>query len=293
MSNDAPVIDELGLKLDSSDVLTHPPAIILYGPSGGGKSIEMARAFPNCLYIQTAPTVLRPYASFLGWCKKMSAEDPKEMERLGYDPAILTQENLKMPNKITIPKFRPGTNEVIDPRPILQKIFTNFIKACTKGTNPYDGIVVDEWTEMSFRIQQGIEQDNSFGRNNFKRITALKDLHYQLAELPRATNTVLGLVCHELPPVFDFEEGSPTYGQMKLRGGPRLAIKSLTHEVSAAMDIVLRVLIENDAIPGSPSKRFYQTELQKDWICKFRNWGQENKEKLGLRALLGRAGYQL
>lgn len=285
-----PTVNAIGLKLDTTSPLDYPPAVCLYGPAGAGKSTEMCAAFPHALYIQTSPTVLQPVDSLVRWMAKPETTD-KMIEEKGYDPAL--RDVLRVPDKITIPKYVPGTNQPLDPRPVLNKIFQNYLDASMKGTNPYSGIIIDEWTEMSHRIQAGIEQDLSFGKNAFKKIIHLKELHYQLAELPRATNTVLGLVCHEKEPVLDMDENSPTYGALKHRGGPKMPIATLTHDVAAAMDVVLRIVIDKPTMPGKPSRRSYVTEIQPDWISKIRSCEASHKEPLGLRGLLTRSGYKL
>lgn len=276
MTEDNIVRDELGLKLDVTDVIEKPPSIILYGVSGSGKSSEMARAFPNCLFVQTNATVLRPYQTFLD-----------------ANPDIAEKEGLKMPNRVTIPKVHPVSGEPLDPRPSMQTILDKYTAASKAGINPYDGIIFDEWTELSFRCFEAIQADPQYGKNNYARIDAIKELHYQLAALPQHTNSVLGLVCHELEPVFDMAgELSPTKGRLRYRGGPRMAVKSLTHEISSAMDIVLRILIEDD-ITGQASERSYITDVRKEWISKIRSFGLQPKEKLGLRRILATAKYTL
>lgn len=260
----------LGLKLDTRDVLATPPAIILYGPAGAGKSTAMARAFPNCLYVQTAPTVLRPYAHWLETHKS----DPK----IGA---------LKVPDRITLPKYAPGEpGKILDPRPSLKKIVSQYMDACAKGTCPYEGIVFDEWTEMAWRIYESIKADPTYGRNNFKRSDAIKEIHYEMAELARATNRVVGLVCHEMEPLFDLEEGSPTYGSLKYRGGPKMPVKALSHEVSAAVDIVLRI-----EVTGNPPVRQFCTAIKSDWTSKLRADGLPMYVDVDLRKLLADCGY--
>jgi len=251
----------------------------------------MFLAFPNCLYVQTSKTVLQPVESFIHWMQRPDVTD-KMIEDAGCDPAL--RYSLKLPNKVTIPKYVPGTNEPLDPRPTLDKIINTYLAASMAGTNPYEGLVFDEWTEFAHRIQMAIDLDSSYGKDGFKRIKSLKECHYHLAEVPRATNTVLGLICHELEPVFDMKEGTPTYGQLKYRGGPKMPIKPLTHEVSAAMDVVLRIVIESGSALGDGYvKRQYVTEIQKEWTCKIRTWGMKPREPLGLRSLLTRGGYRL
>lgn len=272
MTSAPPDRTSLGLKLDTRDVLETPPALILYGPSGAGKSTAMARAFPGCLYVQTAPTVLRPYAHWLNVNKA--------------DPEI---SKLVMPDRITLPKYSPNEpGKVLDPRPSLTKILKNYMDACKNGTCPYTGIVIDEWTEMAWRIYEAIKADPSYGKNNFRRSDAIKEVHYEIAEVARATNRVVGLVCHEMEPVYDMEEGSPTYGQLKYRGGPKMPVKTLSQEVAAAMDVVLRL-----EISGNPPRRQFCTAIKADWVSKIRAIDVPMYVDIDLRKLLIDCAYTL
>lgn len=270
-----PQTDALGLKHYTGNLLEIPPAIILYGPAGAGKSTEMAKALNRCKWVVTSPTVLRPFASWMNNHKE-------EAKRLG----------LQMPSFTVIPKLNPSTREPIDPRPALEKIVNAFIKDIEAGKNSYEGLVFDEWTEMAFRIHEGIKVDKQFGKNNFARMDALKDIHYQMAEIPRMTGKALGLICHEMEPQFDGNEGSVTFGRLQYPGGPKMPIKSLTRDISAAMDVVLRIRIEENTMTKEVS-RFYDTSVSQFWQCKIRADGIDNKEPLGLRNLLSKAGYTL
>ena len=266
--------DSLGISLSTGNPMDRPPAICLYGPSGGGKSTELARAFPSALFLVSSETVLRPYVDFLA-----------------KNPEIAANEGLKVPAYKVIPKYRPGTSELIDPRGLIDAVIDKFVEGTRSGTNPYSGIVFDEWTELGFRVHEAIQADSKYGRNNFARFDALKEFHYKLARLPEQTGKALGLVCHEMEPQYDTKEGSPTQGHLLHRGGPKMPIKSLTHEVSAAMDIVLRIRIKEE-VTGE-TNRFYDTDLKEKWISKIRAFGINSQEPLGLRALLQRAGYKL
>ncbi len=282
--------DAIGNLLDQTPPLDYPPAICLFGPPGAGKTIEMASAFPNLLYVQTSKTVLQPVASFMHWVQQPGVTDQKIADA-GYRPEL--RHTLKLPNRLVIPKYRPGTSEAQDPRELLKIVTDRFITASIKGENPYDGIVFDEWSEMGHRIQQAIDTDSDFGRDNFKRIKALKELHYQLAWLPRETNKMLGIVCHEMEPVYELDDESPTRGELKHRGGPKMPIKTLVHDVSAAFDVCLRIMVDKPMLPKGKVVRTYQTEVQPDWVCKIRGVGLKPREPLGLRALLTRCGYPM
>lgn len=265
--------DELGLLIDSSDVLASPPGCILYGPAGAGKSRAAASAFQNTLYVQSSSTVLLPHAA--------------QIRKEGKGS------KLKMPTRVTIPKTS-ATGDLIDPRPSLNKILTMWRETAANGKNPYDCIVFDEWTDFAGRINAAIQNDSAtYGNNGFAKVEAFKEFHRQLALLPQQTGRAMILICHEQPPLYDMKGDSGPKGAILIPGGPAMANKRLSAEISAMMDVVLRIVITQTST-GKTMRRF-ATEISPTWTCKLRGAGFSDLESVddGLRGLLEKAGYAL
>ena len=79
-----PRVNSMGIPLDDFRPTEVPPAIALYGPPGVGKSAEMARAFPNVLYVQTQADILR-------YADDFSRKNPKWFPRIPQDRVTLDE----------------------------------------------------------------------------------------------------------------------------------------------------------------------------------------------------------
>lgn len=286
--------DEIGLPVDGHDALQHPPSIIVYGRTGGGKSTELAKAFPRCFYLLSSPTVLRPVVS---WTR----ENPELASSYGLSPGTLNA-GLR---SLTIPQVDVRTGKLLDPRPLIDHYVNAIWAAQVNGTSPYDGIILDEFTDFCVRVAQ-IEQSKGYS-NKYAWSDITKAWIRKIGALPRSVNFTIGMVCHEVDPHISTKgEWSP--------GGPALALHKLRNEVAGMVDIVLRRKIRKVSAgappPAAPSdgevggpppigglqeqtERYWLTGGDPDWLTKFRDFSISEEEKGDLRELLTRSGIPL
>lgn len=290
-----------GLKTDASSVLDIPPSVVLYGPPGGGKSTEMARAFPGVLYVQSSPTILRALAQY-------AASHPEQGIRL--------PERLTFDEQYVAAYGGSWTAAFKD-------LLARYITADAEGKNPYTGIVFDEWSTIAERVYAEMKTDpwNKYrGRsgaiNIFAVMDAFKQMHSVLLSLPRRTRKIAGFVSHHQPPKWDEEDGSKTKGQLKSIGGPRMpmGLADQVIAICADADVVLQLVVMDPAtkafsLTETPAekksedgshdfRRVLLTQLEEKWFRKVRGGFGIAREEIididkgkGLKELLRRAGY--
>ena len=256
-----------------TDVLRIAPLVVLYGQPGSGKTTQAAMAFPDCFFVLSSPTALRPLAS-----------------RIAADPEC----GLRMPKFMVIPEFTPGTvNDPHDNYGAISTLVSNFVKAVYAKRCPYRGLVFDEWSAFNSRIDRDVRRNPKFitskGTVDGWAVTReLRSFHRWLCAIPRGTGLPVVLICHPRPPIFDDDEKSPTRGQLKYRGGPALTPGTLIEQVCADADVVLHLAI-TAGLDGAV--RNYRTEVDPIWERKFRDFRVKPEEPIGLRELLERADY--
>lgn len=280
-----------GIHLDRQDVLAVPPAVVLYGPPGAGKSFEMARSFPNALYVQSSASLLRAYAGYA------QAQNPP----------------LKVPDRVTIDESTIMQLYGGSTLNALISVLTSYIAACDAGKCQWDGIIFDEWNVFCERIFDELKADpwNKFrGRsgavNIFAVMDAFRQTHRQFIGLARRTRRMVGFVAHHQPPRYDEDENSPTRGQIKHRGGPKMpqGMASEVTSISADADVVLQLNVVprqgglGEKIPEGTVDRYFLTALDDKWFRKFRGFVSpveplDITKGQGLRELLLRAHYRL
>lgn len=269
-----PIDPNLMIQLDDYDLLTRPPSILLYGPPGAGKTVCAAQTDQNLLWLTSGPTNLRSYASWL--------RDNVE---------IAASLGMKMPSRKYIGKLGSDGVTRVANRAIVTDIIQRYATSVIAGTCSYTGLVLDEYSEFSARFYDEIKEDPALGRNAFAKIDALKSFNAWICQFPRFTQHMLILIAHEVEPKYDLEQGSPTYNQLKYRGGPSFPIGTEIHTMSAASDICLRIRITKS---GNKIKRSFQTEVDPLWVSKFRDFSvKPETDNLDLRALLEGAGYKM
>lgn len=263
----------LGISLNDEDVLETPPSILIYAPSGAGKSTAVARSFQNLLWLVSSPTVLRPYASWL-------RDNKEEAEKLG----------LKMPAMKVIPYYDKDGKTKLDNRDMIRQIIWRYCDSVKAGTCPYKGLVLDEYSSFMARVYENLRADPQFGKNVFGAINEIKTWNSWICSFPRITNHALVLISHEAEPRYEEDENAPTFGKLKYRGGPQCVVGTEIQKMAAEADVVLRIQIKKQ---GSTVKRSFVTELDPSYVAKFRDFSIKPEEDLDLRSLLQRAGYKL
>lgn len=295
--------DSIGLTLDSVDVLTHPPAIIVFGGPGVGKSTAVAGACQDALYLQAAPDVLRPYETWRLTLK------PEEQAR--YKPlATLAKKTIEPSDVIAENKKQLGGRGPGSCWEKVESILEVFESAARANKNPYAGIVFDEWSVIAARVAEdmrtsGLAQFKAQnGRvDHFKVIDGLKAFHRRVLELPMRCGKYVVLVCHAQDPKYydqnDDKKAAELRGSLKYRGGPMLPIGSLVDTVVAMSTFALHMVSEESmSLDGSGAgTRYFLTDGTETWARKARDFRIGPKIKASdssLRELLTvTAGFRL
>jgi hypothetical protein len=281
--------DALGLTLDDADIFALAVAMVFYSDLGVGKTTAVAQSFPKGLFVQSAPTILRPYAS---WWKLHSEKAAKEGKPFAFPPIEqLARKTIPTPDVLRA----NGTNTWA----MLTAICEAFVATSKAGTNPYEALIFDEWTALAAQVYADIEADPRFSdkRKIWDRIAELKRFHTWVYSIPRMTGKHVVLVCHSSPPAYydadDDKISVALRGTLKYRGGPKMPIGTLIQPVCAAADVVVQMVVE--AEPGSAApKRKFLTAVAPLWERKFRDFRAPPEavvEDAGLRKLLAQSGY--
>ena len=287
----------LALPIDTSDVLALPPSLVIYGMPGLGKTTCVAHAFPGVLYVQSSPTILHAHAHYA---------------------ALHPELKLRVPDRITLDERTLATSFGGSMTQALVTVVDQYIKACDNGTSPYTGIVFDEWNVICERLFAELKTDpwgkfkgRSGALNIFAVFDAFKGIHRSVLSLARRTRRMVGFVAHYQGPKLDEDENSPTRGQIKWPGGPKMpmGLSDQVVELCADADVVLQMVVKDAApvvsglsldgnAPVAPSaRRVFLTQPDSKWFRKVRGYGVEAEELVdihqnrGLRELLVRAGF--
>lgn len=284
-----------GIPLDTSDVGALAPSLVLYGGPGAGKSTEVARTFPNALYVQTSPTCLKAAAD-------LHVRNPKAMPKV---PQRVTLDER------TVAEWKGGSTLTA-----LAEVVKRYVAACEAGTCEYEGIVFDEWNVFCERIYGELKADTS-GRfkgrsgqtNVFAVMDAFKQFHRTILGLTRRTRKATIFVCHYQTPRIDEDEASPMKGSIKWPGGPKMpmGLSDQIVEICADADAVLQMVVEESkaalsldgSAPAPESPRRLLTQLEPKWFRKIRGFGVASSEPVdvekgqGLREVLQKAGFKV
>ena len=231
---------------------------VLFGPPGVGKSTEAAATFPESIYLQSSPNLLKFYEN------EFSKTHPE----------------LKMPKRVAvIDKFSlDGKVEVLGngmPRPVPQKatldgfidqIVNRSLVAHGHGEPPpWRNVVIDEvgtfWSRVHEEIEPtvttrsgAIDTRGAYGvlaRWSRNRIDYLRQL----------------LVCG-MNVVFVGHDQEPDPSQDR-KGGPKLPSQQIMREICADADGVLLRGYEDREI-GQPAARVWLAHGRQNWITKVR-----------------------
>lgn len=261
----------LGLSLMDS-TMDVKPSILIYGPPGGGKTTSVAQAFQDLLWVVSEPDSLRYYQT---WAESLSPAERAEF---------------RMPRFKYIPEFQPDGKTRFNNKDAIRQIVDRYCDAVVKGNSPYSGIVFDQHNTFAQRVYAELQADPSYGKNKFARIDALKSWNNWICSIPRFTNTIAVLICHEAAPKFDEDEDSPTFRKLLYKGGPAFPIGTERESMAAMATICLRTALEGGE---GNIRRMYMTEASPMWHAKFRDVRIKAKEKMDLRELVIRAGYRI
>ncbi len=329
--------DALGITLDQVTGLTEAPSVVVYGPPGSGKSTELALAFQNALFITTARTVVRPYYSYLRekfrpaydsayraayTATNLPAGDARAHEHSVVQAltAVASANGYRYPlAQVTVGEYSPtdGTTRIGN-YDTLTALLARFCQACHAGTNPYSGVVVDEYSTFVARVWSEFQASSTFVRRGrfdaFAAQDGLEAFVRWVVETPRTTGRALGLLCHDAEPKYQRNPDKLGYGSLLYKGGPAMPFGRLREVMTAAPDAVLRITLKDGAsglatlakptddeaaaeapgaAPGGSGhvERRYWTEAHPLYHTKFRDFVAKPEERLGLRGMLERASY--
>lgn len=283
--------DGIGLTLDSTDALKQPPAIIVYGSSGVGKSTEIARACQNALFLQASPDVLRPYET---WRLGLKPEEQSKYKPL----AALARKTVEPTDVISAAQVRlkAGPGSCWEK---LEQILNVFEAAAHTGKNPYAGLVFDEWSVFATRVMEDMRTSNlpQFKAQNgkidvFKVIDGLKAFHRRVLDLPMRCGKYVVLVCHAQDAKYydqnDDKKALELRGSLKYRGGPMLPIGTLVESV-VAMSTFTFHMVSEEAVSFDGTScgiRYFLTDATETWARKARDFRIAPKVKVSESNLL-------
>jgi len=223
----------LGIPVDLLMPSAMLPTVVLYGPPGGGKTFEMAHAFPNNFYVQSQGDVLR-------YAEQYSIHNPKRMPYIPKHRVTLDEQ--------TVARFYGGSFLTA-----LNTIVGMFVQAAQQGKNPYEGITFDEWNthckrvfEEMTRMEQAAAAQQNRKFNVFNTFTMFRTWHGQMLSIGRATGLSVCFVSHAQYPKYFDEPGDPRVGQVKVPGGPRFPqgvaseLAELCQEASAVIEMTVK-----------------------------------------------------
>ena len=137
------------------------PSVIVYGPVGSGKSTEVAVAFQECLWVTSQPGNLWAYESLV------ELKPELRLKHVSYAPSLLRRKNESTewdPTKevrcLVLPaNTLSSEGELIPVHTITEvnRVVAAFTKATLAGKAKSRGIVFDEFSELSARMQHDLE----------------------------------------------------------------------------------------------------------------------------------------
>lgn len=300
---DGYAIDDIGITLDTANMLEAPPCWLIYGVSGLGKTTQAAIAFHDALWLVTNRQVLRPYASWVraNWAltvkqnmrtpvKPNDKFDPKRPDgptnrrwvaRLPHEGGMFL--------KVLPSEFRDDGKTRQDPRPFVDLFLEKWRTVSKANINPYKGVIFDEASEFLWRIGMAEERDPENAKNKFAKVVKTKEWCYRIMGNLRDSERMGGFLCHELQPRYNEsgQDDSPTKNQLIQYGGPDVPISTLIHDVVALWDIILRVKLT------STGKRVFQCHPDGKYLTKFRDFSVQKEEPLDFLKVMRTAQYNI
>lgn len=251
-------VDPLGLPIEAQQAAEHGGyALMFYGEPGVGKSTQVARAFPQALYVQTQLDILRAAED---WVRNRPSQWPhgpagnaSGRQLFGETSTILFPSKVTLDER-TVAEIYGGWWHVA-----INQIVERFIKACRDGTNPYSALVFDEWNKICAMVYEEFQRDpygmytSKGGKLNiFAVMRGFEAWHNGVISTGRVTGRILGLVSHAQGPRYydgDRDVGSRNFGELKMHGGPQmpLGLNASMKDLCASASIVLELAIKKEA----------------------------------------------
>lgn len=310
-----PAVDYGALGYSSFD---DAPFVIISGASGVGKTIAAALAYSGAHFISASPTGLHSYAA---WCIDNWDKD-NGPRALGLRTPVVPNPKFdptKPPNPKTNPRAynRPvdagGVENTILPawgfdakgavvrnetRKTLSSLFCEFASMARTGTFPWEAIVIDEYTEFMRRIEQDIDEDNSFKFDHYARMDAVKAENDFYCDVTRILGVPVIALCHYRDVLYHDKETdkgakdqSPAtwYGKIKYKAGPGLPMGKMLEPMVQRSDLCFTMVEESVGTPMQ--KRVFLTNDTPERFGK-RRGGLDIKEPADLKAAIRKAHYR-
>lgn len=251
--------------------MMEPLPILVYGESGVGKTMTVARAFPGALWVVTDDDNLR---SFDSWCRWNWAEATKLSHtrvqlKAGVEapdpinPAHWEKRTGKGAMSVaSLYRFKDGRE--LRAKDTLLALVSQVEKAAKAGNSP-NVVVFDEISEFGEWIRRGAPS----GWGGWDEVRDLiKDIVLRL----RSVGVAPVFIAHESPPKFD-------QGKITLLGGPALPIQNQRAELSRIFSFVLRLLVaesggdmmQTDITQQKKGRRLIQTDVADGFFAKIRD----------------------
>lgn len=250
--------------------MTEALPLLVYGESGVGKTMTVARAFPDALWAVTDEDNLR---SFDSWCRWNWGEASKlSRTRIQPKPDVTEPDPInpahweKRTGKgvmTVVPLYRFKDGRELRAKETLNALVASIEKAAKTGNAP-KMVVFDEISEFGEWVKRGAPS----GWGGWDEIRDLiKDIVLRL----RSVGVAPVFIAHESPPKFE-------QGKLTLLGGPALPIQNQRAELSRIFSFVFRLLVaeQQDTLSGDltaqkKGRRLLQTDVADGFFAKIRD----------------------
>lgn len=305
------------------------PSVVVYGPTGSGKSTDLSRAMPRNIHITTNAGTTRPYYSWI----REAARSTFDAARAEYLKAKPGDTDAADQYALSIAAKESGMQyplaQAVVPAGVswwswLTEMRNWFSALWSSGQCPFEGFVIDEMTSVLDQVYRemwqaapGIPQFKSRSGNvdDFKVMDAVEDWLRDWIKVSRDTGCSAGFVCQEQNTKYYEDPTKLHYGEQKYPAGPMVPFGRLLTIICYEPDVCLRVTLKSAGLSaiaglGKPAAssapvavtpmtwrpkghvtRKYWTETSKEALAKFRDVAINPEEDLDLPALLRRADY--
>ena len=250
-------------------------SIVVYAPSGAGKTHLVAQAMPNALWILTNKTNLMGYDTYI-------QNNPEEAAALGMKPvnARLTLQPKQIGDD--------GTILDVDIRDQIDGLMREFAKKVKEGTAKVQGVVFDEFNIIAEWVHNFIKNHGS--KHAFDASDQLRTWFESMTTLSMVTGQPFCFICHKSDPTFHEEKDSPMYGQVKYKGGPTMPQGKMIEKIAGLPDLVVELGLKAKSYDQTPIRRLY-TGASPFLVRKCRVNGTPNETEPDLRPILAASGW--
>jgi hypothetical protein len=256
----------------NGDFLKVPPAILITGDTGTGKSTAVAEAFHDYKWLVSNPKQLGPIQARIA---KQTEQTP-EAERVSWTGSAA----------LFVPEFDSDQSlKKHSAREPFREWINKYVSACKAGKVKYRGLVIDELSTLLDWIFQDVAQIHGrTGRGPFDAVAEIKEIAMRLTQLPQETGKGVVFISHWQDKKFDERPDVATRGEMRYPAGPTFPVGTMIRPFCREMDLVWR-LVCRDSMSGRI--RFFETQPKEDTVLKTKRFGLPPEVPLdGFRRLI-------